>query len=92
VEMEMDIYETLLRDRASLRNAEEADPLGLDNFLSEDKVKVASLSDLSSFFRISQDSLVHKSKRDLWRINETKKGEVIIERLFDPETKEPIKV
>jgi len=88
----MDIYETLLKDKQSLKNAEMAAPTGMDDFLTGNKVKVASLSDLSDFFRMSQDSLVHKSKRDLWQIKENKKGDVVIERLFDPETKEPIKV
>lgn len=87
-----DIYETLIKDRDSLANAEKVKPQGMDDFLSRDKVKVASLSDLSQFFRISQETLVHKSKKDLWQIKEDKKGQIIIERLFDPDTKEPIKV
>lgn len=88
----MDIYETLLKDMDSLVNAEEVCPQGMDDFLNKDKIKVASLSDLSEFFRISQETLVHKSKKDLWRINEDKKGQIVIERLFDPDTKEPIKI
>lgn len=88
----MDIYETLLKDMSSLTNAEEVLPEGIDDFLTQDKVKVASLSDLSEFLRISQETLVHKSEKDLWRINENKKGEIVIERLFDPDTKEPLKV
>lgn len=88
----MDIYEALLKDKESLKNAEDVAPTGFDDFLTQDKVKIASLSDLSEFFRMSQDNLIHKSKRDLWQIKEDKKGGVIIERLFDPETKEPIKV
>jgi len=94
-----DLYKNLLRDASSLKGAEIADVCGLDSFINEaepqalpDSVKVASLGDLSDFFRVSQDTLVHKAVKDLWRINEDKTGNVVIERLFDPDTKEPIRV
>ncbi len=92
-----DIYQTLLNDAGSLKDAEVADVCGLDNFLTPaeplpDKVKVASIGDLRDFLRISTDTLVHKAEKDLWRINEDKKGQVVIERLFNPDTKEPIRV
>lgn len=86
------IYDTLIKDMDSLKNAEEAYSEGMDEFLSDDKVRVASLSDLSEFLRISQETLVHKSKKDLWRISEDNQGQLIIERLFNPDTKEPIKI
>ncbi len=92
-----DIYQTLLNDAASLKDAEVADVCGLDSFLTPvqplpDKVKIASIGDLSEFLRISSDTLVHKAEKDLWRINEDKTGQVVIERLFNPDTKEPIRV
>ena len=96
-----DIYKTLLDDMGTLRNAEEADYSGMDDFLvppkqakSElpDKMKIASLGDLSDFFRVANsNTLVHKAEKDLWRISE-KNGEVVVERLFNPDTKEPIRV
>ena len=86
------IYDTLLKDMGSLKDAEEAYSEGMDDFLSQGKAKVASLSDLSEFLRLSQETLVHKSKKDLWRISEDKEGQVVIERLFNPNTKEPIKI
>jgi len=88
----MGIYEELLKNSSSLRGLEEVDPSGLDSFLSPNSVKVASINDLSDFYRIAKDTLVHKSKKDLWRINENKKGEVVIERLFKPDSNEPIKI
>lgn len=96
-----DIYETLCKNIGDLKNAEETDYCGLDAFLAppDDKKvalsnnkRIASLGDLSDFLRLSKDTLVHKSEKDLWRISEDKKGQVIIERLFNPETKEPLKV
>lgn len=96
------IYETLIKDMSSLRNAEEADTCGMDEFIEPkkaesqeklpDKVKLAGLGDLSNFFRISNNTLVHKSEKDLWRISESEKDGCFIERLFNPETKEPIRV
>ena len=85
-----DIYSSLLKEMGSLREAEE-EISGVDAFLSTDKIKVASMDDLLNFFRLSNDTLVHKAQKDLWRISEAN-GQMIIERLFDPETKQPIKV
>jgi hypothetical protein len=46
------------------------------------RVRVASLAALKPFQRISAETLVHKSDRDLWAIK--KEGEFFfIERLFD---------
>jgi hypothetical protein len=64
---------------------------GLDAMLAESpeiisphksRRKVASLRDLSGFVRVSSDTLVHKSQRDLWSLK--KEGdEYFVERLFD---------
>jgi hypothetical protein len=86
----MDIYEDLIKNAGSLRDVEE-ETSGIDAFLSSGKIKVASLGDLSGFFRVSNDTLVHKAQKDLWTIKESN-GEVIIERLFDPSTNEPLKI
>jgi hypothetical protein len=75
----------------TLHNASE-ETAGMDDFLMGNKVKIASLDSLSDFFRISSDTLVHKAQKDLWRISEDAKGQTVIERLFDPNTKEAIKV
>lgn len=46
------------------------------------KIRVASVQQLQGFQRISKETLIHKSDRDLWGIR--KEGdEYLIERLFD---------
>jgi hypothetical protein len=47
------------------------------------KRRVASLRDLSAFTRVSAETLVHKSDRDLWAIKREANGGFSIERLFD---------
>lgn len=97
-----DIYKTLVDGMSDLKNAEEVDVSGMDEFLEPKKieshkklpdiVKIASLGDLSDFFRIANNTLVHKAEKDLWRISENNAGDVVIERLFNPDTKEPVRV
>lgn len=87
----MDIYEDLLQESGNLKDAQEVEESGMDAFFLPDKLKVASLGDLSDFFRTSADTLVHKAKKDLWRISEDKDGNCFIERLFDDDNK-PIRV
>lgn len=57
----------------------------VDTFLSPDReiIKISSSMDLTDFMKISEDTLVHKSKKDLWRIFKDKNGETYISRLFD---------
>ena len=95
--MNDDIYQTLLSDMGSLKDAEIADVCGMDQFIAPpeplpNQIKIGAIGDLQDFLRIGNDTLVHKAEKDLWRINEDKKGQVVIERLFDPDTKEPIRV
>jgi hypothetical protein len=85
-------FEGLIRESGTLKDMEEVEVSGVDAFLLPDKIKVASLGDLSEFFRIATDTLVHKAQKDLWRISEDAKGNVVIERLFNPKTAKPIKV
>lgn len=95
----MGIYDELAAGLDSLKEAEgkEEEVCGLDSFLapkmvtSGEKIKIASLGDLSGFLRISNDVLVNKAQRDLWKISENG-GQVVIERLFDADSKEPIRV
>lgn len=97
----MNIYESLSKGIRDLTKLPE-ERSGLDDFLSgqkvaslsdlvENRIKVSSMADLVNFSRISEDTLVHKAKKDLWRISESEDG-VYIERLFDPNTDEPLKV
>jgi hypothetical protein len=63
---------------------------GIDPFLDDSRMKVASLDDLFSFDRIGSNQLIHKCTRDLWAIDSDKDGNVQIKRLFD-NTGDPIK-
>lgn len=56
-----------------------------------DKMRVASVGQLSGFVRVANDTLVRKSERDLWSLKRTEEGEWEIERLFD-EDGNPLKV
>lgn len=47
------------------------------------RVKVASVAALKPFIRLSSDTLVHKSDRDLWALKKEADGSYFIERLFD---------
>jgi hypothetical protein len=51
---------------------------------------VATMSDLKSFMRISSETLVHKSEKDLWTLKKEADGKFYIERLFD-DNGEPLK-
>ena len=52
--------------------------------------KVASLGDLSGFIRLSAETLIHRSEKDLWSISKEADGEFYIQRLFD-DNGEPLK-
>ena len=58
--------------------------------MSASRKKVASLSDINNFVRLSSETLVHKSDRDLWALKKEADGSYFIERLFD-DNGEPIK-
>lgn len=54
------------------------------------RVRVASLQQLNGFQRLSADTLIHKSDRDLWSIRKDADGALTIERMFD-DNGEPLK-
>lgn len=54
------------------------------------RVRVASLQQLDGFQRLSADTLIHKSDRDLWSIRKDADGALMIERMFD-DNGEPLK-
>lgn len=54
------------------------------------RTKVASVAALKPFIRLSSDTLVHKSNRDLWALKKEADGSYFIERLFD-DNGDPIK-
>jgi Fe-S-cluster containining protein len=63
---------------------------GIDSYLSDNTVKIASLEDLFAFDRVDKDNLIHKATHDLWNIDTDKNGTVQITRLFD-NSGDPIK-
>ncbi len=67
---------------------------GMDDFLNvkASRIKISSLDDLFSFHRISSDTLIHKSNKELWSIKKDDSGEVFIERHFNADSGEPLKV
>ena len=88
----MDIYEDLMKQAGSLRNTED-DFSGIDDYLTgKNQIKVASIDDFFNFVRIGKDTLVHKAEKDLWKLSEDDKGQVVIERLFDPNTQQPLRI
>lgn len=52
-------------------------------------LRVASLGDLTEFLRLAEDTLIHKSNRDLWSFRR-EGDEYVLERLFD-DTGQPLK-
>jgi hypothetical protein len=55
----------------------------IDNFLGNNDVIRLASSDLDDFLKISEDTLIHKSKKDLWKMMRDKEGNVYIKRLFE---------
>jgi len=81
-----------------LGQLETSSATGLDALFQREKhilsvpkrVKVASIKDLHPFMRLSADTLIHKSDRDLWALKKEADGQYFVERLFD-DTGEPLK-
>lgn len=83
-----------------LGNIEVSGASGLDSMFEREKhilspqkigrTKVAAIKDLHHFVRLSSDTLIHRSERDLWALKKEGDGNFYIERLFD-DYGEPIK-
>lgn len=54
------------------------------------RTRVASVNQLQGFTRLSAETLIHKSDKDLWSIQKEADGQYYIERLFDDNGK-PLK-
>jgi len=79
----------------NLGHIEVSGATGIDALFRREKrtpkrVKVATLRDLHPFLRLSSDTLIHKSDRDLWALKKEGNGDYFIERLFD-DNGEPLK-
>lgn len=60
----------------------EREPAMLKPLQKSARVRVASVGELKPFTRLSAETLIHKSDRDLWAIRKEADG-FYIERLFD---------
>ncbi len=47
------------------------------------RLRLASVKQLAPFMRVSSDTLIHKSNRDLWALRKESDGAFYIERLFN---------
>jgi hypothetical protein len=52
-------------------------PRGVNRF------RVASLGDITSFLKVAEGTLIHKSTNDLWSFSKDADGGLVVERLFD---------
>ncbi len=58
----------------------------IDSFLSSNTnniIKVSSNLDLTDFMKLSDDTLIHKSSKDIWQVMRDKSGNVFIKRLIE---------
>jgi len=76
-------------NRTAAATADPTDPLGRIP-LSQTRIRVASLGDLTSFLKLADNTLVHKSTQDLWSFGKDADGSLLVERLFDDNGK-PLK-
>lgn len=51
--------------------------------ITQTRIRVASLGDLSSFLKVAENTLIHKSTNDLWEFKKDADGGLLVERLFD---------
>lgn len=57
----------------------------IDSFLNDSNSNFQKISsmDLTDFMRVSSDTLIHKSRKDLWQMVQDSEGNIFIKRLFD---------
>ena len=56
----------------------------IDNFLNSGKmIKISSGMDLTDFMKVSDDTLIHKCRQDLWKMYKDADGNTYIKRLFE---------
>lgn len=58
----------------------------IDGFLSDNRqdiIKISSNLDLTDFMKVSDDTLIHKSNKDIWKVMRDKSGTVFIKRMME---------
>lgn len=84
------VFNNLHKNLKSASIVSVASENGIDPFLDENRMKVASLDDLFAFDRLGSNQLIHKCTKELWSIDADDGGNVQITRLFD-NSGDPIK-
>lgn len=67
---------------AATATSDPTDPAGRIP-VAQTRIRVASLGDLTNFLKVADQTLVHKSTKDLWSFSKDADGEFVVERLFD---------
>jgi hypothetical protein len=47
------------------------------------RLRVSNLGDLTGFLRVSNDVLIRKCEKDLWKVTKDADGNHVIEKLYD---------
>jgi len=78
-----DLFNSLGKNKSVASVLSKVMDSGIDVYLKDDRVKIASLADLYAFTRVGSNHLVHKATKDLWALEESVDGSIVINRLFD---------
>lgn len=68
---------------ASIEDLNNRNSSSIDEFLGNSSVRKLASSELDDFLKLSEDTLIHKSKKDLWKMMKDDQGNVYIKRLFE---------
>ena len=77
------LFESLNENKKSASVLTKVTNHGIDSYLKDERVKIASLADLYAFTRVDDNHLVHKATKDLWSLEAADDGSIMISRLFD---------
>ena len=58
----------------------------IDGFLADNEqqvIKISSNLDLTDFMKVSDDTLIHKSNKDIWKVMRDKSGTIFIKRMME---------
>lgn len=75
--------DAFLSDDDEKKDVIHGDRTASEKALRTGSIRVASVSQLDGFTRVSSNTLVRMSEKDLWEIKEDDNGDYVVERLFD---------
>jgi len=70
-------------DELNSRTSSAIDGFLADSYNNNNIIKISSNLDLTDFMKVSNDTLIHKSDKDIWKVFRDKSGNVFIKRLMD---------